>query len=38
MRLLFKIFEQIPTHLSQRMHHAKTHRTEINQSESSIYT
>ena len=36
MRLLLQMFEQIPTHLSKRMHHVKTQRVEINQSEGSI--
>ena len=34
--LLFKIFEQIPTHLSKRMCCAQTQRAGINQSEGSI--
>ena len=36
MRLLFQHFEQISTHLSKRMHHAKTLRAEIYQIEGSI--
>ena len=35
-RLLFQLFEQIPTHFSKRMCHAKIQRAEINQGESSI--
>ena len=37
MRMLFQLPEQIPTHLFKRMCHAKTPRTEINQSKSSIH-
>ena len=37
MKLLFQLFEQIPTHFSKRTYHAKTQRSEINQGKSSIY-
>ena len=36
-RLLFHLLEQILTHFSKRVYHAKTKRTEINQGKSTIY-
>ena len=36
MRLLFQLFEQIPTHFSKRTYCAKTQRAEMNQGKSSI--
>ena len=37
MRLLFQLFEQIPTHFFKRMYCAETQRAEIDQGKNSIY-
>ena len=37
MRLLFQLFEQIPTHFSKREYHAETKRTKIDQGKSTIH-